>query len=86
MVKGLDVEESKSQRPNPDETPPNSPMPSNRSDSDVSQIQLDEPSVSPQGSPTTTAKGRAGETMDAMVRRIQDFMKACFPFFVDFLF
>lgn len=75
-VKGLDVEESRPRPPpHPSETPPNSPVPSNASDSDISQVGKDAPSAS------KTRKGRIPETMEAMVRRITDFMTVGFLFF-----
>lgn len=73
-VKGTDVEDSRPQGPqtiDPNQTPPNSPAPSNRSDSDVSQAA----EALETGTAPAAGKRKTAETMEAMVRRITDFMK-----------
>lgn len=72
MVKGLDAEESKTTPLGQQQTPDNSPAPSVVSDEEKSGAGE---GGTDDGGSGTTKKRKASETMQAMLRRISDFIK-----------
>lgn len=78
MVKGVDAEESKAAQVASHQTPDNSPAPSVASDSDHSLARAsvhEQELTNGDAAPTKRNAPKARETMQAMVRRISEFMK-----------